>query len=50
MSEEVIKEKFHDCATRAVSEGSATELYGCLRNLRDRKNLHDLWPMLAADD
>lgn len=50
MSDATIKAKFDDCATRAVSESTASELYGYLRNFRDHENLTDLWPLLASND
>jgi 2-methylcitrate dehydratase PrpD len=50
MSEATIKAKFDDCAARAVSESTASELYGYLRNFRDHENLTYLWPLLAGND
>jgi 2-methylcitrate dehydratase PrpD len=50
MSGATIKAKFHDCATRAVSGSTASELYGYLRNFRDHENLAGLWPLLANND
>jgi 2-methylcitrate dehydratase PrpD len=49
MSDATIKAKFHDCATRAVSESTASELYGYLRNFRDHENLTGLWPLLTSN-
>jgi 2-methylcitrate dehydratase PrpD len=50
MSGSTIKAKFHDCATRAVSGSTASELYGYLRNFLDHENLAGLWPLLANND
>lgn len=50
MSEDAIRQKFFSCATRAVADGTASEIYSYFRNFRDRENLADLWPLLAAGD
>ena len=50
MSEAAIKQKFHACAIRAVSESAASDLYDYLRNLRDQRDLRDLWPLLMTGD
>jgi len=50
MSEDAIRQKFFSCATRAVADGTASEIYSYFRNFRDRENLANLWPLLAADD
>jgi len=50
MSEAAIKQKFHACATRAVSESAASDLYDTLRNLRHQSDLRDLWPLLTIDE
>ena len=50
MSEDASRKKFLSCATRAAGDGTASELYATFRNFRDRRNLEDLWPLLAADD
>jgi len=49
MSEDSIKKKFLSCATRAVSASTASDLYGYLRNLRNQRDLGDLWPLLTTD-
>ena len=50
MRDAKIKEKFMSCATQAVSEDIASELYAYFRNFREREHLRDLWPLLAAQD
>jgi len=50
MSEDAIRQKFFSCATRAVADGTASEIYSYFRNFRDRENLADLWPLLTAGD
>ena len=47
MSEETIKAKFDDCASQAVDDVTASQIYNYLRNLRDHKSLKDLWPLLS---
>jgi 2-methylcitrate dehydratase PrpD len=50
MSEDAIKQKFHACATRAIGETTASDLYEYLRNLRHQTDLSDLWPLLTTDE
>jgi 2-methylcitrate dehydratase PrpD len=50
MSEDALKKKFFSCATQAVSEDTASELYGYFRNFRDRESLRDLWPLLSPKE
>ena len=49
MTEDAIKQKFLACATRAVDEASASELYSFLRNLRRQRELGSLWPLLTTE-
>lgn len=50
LGEERFREKFFSCATRAVGEGQATEIYDYLSGLGSRETLADLWPLLVAEE
>ncbi len=50
MAEDQIREKFTTCATRALSDQGASQLYDYLRGLSGQGSLRDLWPMIRATD
>lgn len=48
MSNVQIKEKFVDCATKAVGKERAANIHAALSSLGDKPSLDSLWPLLRA--